>query len=223
MSNYQKITAILTEDGSHTLYNDKVGEHYHSQYGAIGESEHIFIRAGLECFANGTNNNSICIMETGFGTGLNALMSYKWCKEHNMLADYVSYEPYPLGEENIMQLNYPEELKVDKNLFLSMHNGRFNDEHKFFNLDVRKELFEESEPENNMYDVVFYDAFSPEVQPELWTVDVFSKVYNAMKKGGVFTTYSCKGIVKRALKEVGFSIEKLPGPPGKREFLRAVK
>lgn len=223
MSDYLKINPVLTCDGSHTLFSDKIGEHYHSHFGAIGESQHIFINAGLNYFRNNFNRDRIRILEAGYGTGLNALLAYIWCNDNNIFAEYISYEPYPVHEDSIAQLNYPEVLSVDRALFLAMHSGAFVDDNKLFKLSVRNAFLEHSEIEENSYDIVFYDAFSPEVQPELWTPEVFAKVYKAMRTGGVLTTYSCKGIVKRALKSAGFSIEKLPGPPGKREFLRAVK
>lgn len=161
----------------------------------------------------------------GFGTGLNALLSYKFAKENSVKINYTSVEAYPIKMEEVHNLNYPELLQIDGDIFDSMHNVKelpINID-KDFLFQLIKNKFELVNFNENYFDLIYYDAFSPDSQPELWTKEIFTKVYNAMKSGGVLTTYSCKGSVKRNLKASGFNIEKLPGPPGKREFLRAYK
>lgn len=214
---------ILTADGSHTLFNSETGEHYHSTFGAITESEHIFIRAGLGAVLK--EKPELNVLEIGLGTGLNALLALQWAEENKKRINYHALEAFPLEQETIEKLNYAEVLEINTQDFLKIHalgnlksliSNRFS-----FSCDHVK--LEHASFPLNQYDVVFFDAFSPDVQAEMWTEVSFRKIFKSMKKGGVLTTYSCKGIVKRALKASGFQIEKLPGPPGKREFLRACK
>jgi len=213
-----------TDDGSHTLYNDKVGENYHSSFGAIQESKHIFIDAGLNTVTN-KELDKVRILEVGIGTGLNILLAYLWGKVNNINIEYTGYEPYPITKNEVILLNYPEILKVDDRIFISIHenNGKIVNLSDRFLLSITEDQIQNAKLKANYFDVVFFDAFSPDSQPELWTPEVFKLLFSTMKIGGILTTYSCKGIVKRAMKEAGFKIEKLPGPPGKREFLRAVK
>lgn len=213
---------IVTDDGSDTLFNAQNGEHYHSVFGAIQESRHIFIKAGLDAIPK--YSDTVNLLEIGFGTGLNALLSFQWAEENHISVIYEGIEAFPVELEKAMQLNYPEILNINSAIFQEMHSGGKNKKlGPWFNFNLHIEKFEYSQfnPEN--YDVVFFDAFSPESQPEMWTSEGFDKLYSALKPGGILTTYSCKGTVKRMLKSVGFQIEKIPGPPGKREFLRARK
>ena len=215
--------AILTSDNSHTFFDKRTGEHYHSTFGAIQESEHIFISAGLEFIIK--NKSDINILEIGFGTGLNALLSYKHASDNLFNISYFAIEAYPIEQSEAAVLNYPKILKTDPKAFLQMHE-KTEEIIKIgerFILQKQFDKLELIEFAKEQFDVVFFDAFSPDVQPELWTEDIFRKIFDSMKMNAVLTTYSCKGIVKRALKSAGFQIEKLPGPPGKREFLRAVK
>ncbi|MCB2208837.1 MAG: tRNA (5-methylaminomethyl-2-thiouridine)(34)-methyltransferase MnmD [Bacteroidetes bacterium] len=214
---------LTTDDGSHTLFNEHIGESYHSTFGAIQESAHIFIQGALDGFRD--KQSHISILEIGFGTGLNALLTLLWAEKLDQQIQYHGLEAFPISEELAGSLNYHKILKIDQQLFLKFHQpfyqpysikGRFTLEKEIIMLEKAVFTIEK-------YDVVYFDAFSPEVQPGLWTKDIFSKLFKSLKKGGVMTTYSCKGIVKRALKESGFRIEKLPGPPGKREFLRAFR
>lgn len=216
-------TLVTTSDNSITLFSEEFGEHYHSSFGAKTESEHIFIEAGLK-FKTQKNNN-ISILEMGFGTGLNALLSYKFSELNSIKIDYTSVEAYPINTEEIHSLKYPDLLQIDGDIFFRMHKAKalsINISDKF-SFRLIKNKFESVDLEVDKFDLVYFDAFSPEVQPELWTQEVFAKVYKSMKTAAVLTTYSCKGLVKRNLKASGFEIEKLPGPPGKREFLRAYK
>lgn len=214
---------ILTSDGSHTLFNQEAGEHYHSTYGAITESGHIFIQAGLDALAS--KKEQIRVLEIGLGTGLNALLALRWAEKHNNVLNYFAVEAFPLEQKIVSKLNYAELLGLSRTKFAAIHRARNKQiqisEHFFF--EFRQITLQEAVFSPERYDLVFFDAFSPEAQPEMWTTACFEKIARAMKTGGLLTTYSCKGAVKRALKAAGFKIEKLPGPPGKREFLRAVK
>lgn len=215
---------IVTSDNSHTLFNEKSDEHYHSTFGAITESEHIFISAGLDYYHRNKRLKT-SILEVGFGTGLNALLSYKYAKQNDILINYLGIEAYPIGMKLASGLNYPDLVNVDMEVFKRMHEDT---EAKIeiascFTLQKRFTKFELLELPKNEFNIIYFDAFSPEAQAELWTEEIFKKLFSSMTEGGILTTYSCKGIVKRALKSAGFTIEKIPGPPGKREFLRARK
>lgn len=213
---------IITGDGSHTLFDSKTGEHYHSVFGAVQESEHVFIRAGLDLFKH--FKTGVRVFEVGFGTGLNALLAYLWAGKNKIPVEYQSVELYPLPFKTTTQLNYPEMLNIDEQVFRKMHQSE-NEKvilSDYFTTQKYLMPLQNVRLPANAFDVVFFDAFSPDVQPEMWTEEIFKKIASAMKRGGVLTTYSTKGTVKRALKANGFAIEKLPGPPGKREILRAV-
>ncbi len=214
----------ITDDGSHTLYNENVGENYHSSFGAIQESKHIFIDAGLNTTID-KNIVDIKILEVGVGTGLNVLLAYLWSTNNNNTTEYHGYEPYTISKREVSLLNYSNQLQIDDETFLLIHkeSNKLVNLSNYFSFITNEIPIENAKLPTEFYNVVFFDAFSPVAQPELWTPEIFSIIFTSMKKGGVLTTYSCKGSVKRALKEVGFKIEKLPGPPGKREFLRAWK
>lgn len=212
----------ITKDGSHTLYSEKHREHYHSTYGATQESKHIFIDAALN---PKLHQKEIRILEVGTGTGLNVLLSFLHSKSKDCNIYYEGVELYPISKEEAGLLNYTELSGLDKDVLTKIHSQKnviveIGDNFHFLNRieDVKDASFRSS-----YFNVVYFDAFSPESQPELWTTEIFAKIFNAMADGGVLTTYSCKGIVKRAMKSAGFVIEKLPGPPGKREFLLATK
>ena len=217
------IESKISEDGSSTLYRPDIDEHYHSVHGAIQESEHVFIQAGLEYFTS----QEVSILEVGFGTGLNALLTMVYRNGRNIR--YHAIERWPISEETIARLNYPACISskepAAKEYFRDLHNCLWNqtmqitDWFSIFkqNMDLRS--FENAGP----YDVVYFDAFAPDKQPELWTPEIFKKITDAMNKGGVLTTYSAKGSVKRALTEAGMTVTKLPGPPGKRDIIRAIK
>jgi len=217
------VEQIITGDGSHTLHSKRFNEHYHSSFGAIQESMHIFIDAALG-FAT-KSLHSINLFEVGFGTGLNALLAYKFAIENKVSINYCAVEAFPVETGVIKKLNYPELLQTRPELFWNIHTA-INQTiivSDTFKISVLKKTLQDYIFQENRFDVVFFDAFSPETQPEMWQQSCFDKLYAAMKRGGVLTTYSSKGMVKRALKAAGFYIEKLPGPPGKREFLRARK
>ncbi len=214
---------VVSNDGSSTLFSSRFGEHYHSTFGAVQESKHIFIGAGLAPLTS--KNSMLNIFEVGFGTGLNALLTLQYAFKNNLRVNYVAVEAFPVDKQEVTGLNYPGLLNVDTAVFEAMHKVSETavDITPFFSLKVIKGTLQETDLEHHFFDLIYFDAFSPETQPEMWQQSCFEKIYAAMKRGGVLTTYSCKGSVKRALKAAGFSIEKLPGPPGKREFLRAQK
>lgn len=211
-----------TEDGSTTIYVPELDEHYHSTHGAIQESMHVFIEAGL----NQISKNEISVFEMGFGTGLNCLLT--WLNRRSNKVSYTSIEKYPVETDLATQLNFNDALQLDQNhaeKFYTMHQAEWDvlaEIHPQFLLrkievDIRDYTFESG------FDLVYFDAFAPEVQPKLWKQDIFQKLFDAMNVGGILTTYCAKGVVRRTLQSVGFVVERLPGPPGKREMLRARK
>lgn len=214
---------IKTSDGSTTIYLKDLNEHYHSKHGAINEAYHVFIKNGLECF----KHNEINILEIGFGTGLNAFITLIEAEKLQIKINYDGVEAYPVIEKEIKQLNYVEELCAEKksHLFNLIHETEWGNRREisnYFNLKKRKQSFLDID-DNTVFDLIYFDAFGARVQPELWTESIFSKMYTALKKEGVLVTYSAKGSVRRAMQTVGFTVERLPGPPGKREMLRATK
>lgn len=217
---------VTTADGSQTLYNAAINESYHSRFGALQESEHVFIKAGLRhCIEQ--NTGKINILEVGFGTGLNALLTLKFAIENNILVEYTAIEAFPLPAEIMLQLQYPELTDATyKNYFLQMHqstSGQMTQLHKYFNFCLHHQTLESRVLQQNHYNLIYFDAFSPEVQPELWSVEIFEKMQSCLIKSGILVTYCCKGIVKNNLRAAGFKIKRLPGAPIKREMLRAEK
>ncbi len=211
---------IITSDGSTTIHLPDWNEQYHSKHGAIQEAYHVFIKNGLELF----KNKPISILEIGFGTGLNCFITYL---EHTAKVDYVGVEAYPVAKEEIHKLNYVKELKAEEKTekFQLIHELAWEVKNEIasnFLLTKRQQFFQDIEDESS-FDLVYFDAFGARVQPELWSEMIFKKMYTAMKMGGVLVTYSAKGSVRRAMEAVGFEVERLPGPPGKREMLRAKK
>jgi tRNA U34 5-methylaminomethyl-2-thiouridine-forming methyltransferase MnmC len=215
---------ILTGDGSTTIYLPEWNECYHSTYGALDEANHIFIEAGLKYVQS--RQNDIRILEVGFGTGLNAFLTAINGKNYTIY--YIGLEPYPVNDGEISLLNYDKLCGngEQNGVFEKIHQGIWEKDIQvtgnFTLLKVKKKV-EESNFPDACFDLVYFDAFAPMVQPEMWQKEIFLKLYRAMKPEGVLVTYSSKGDVKRALKECGFTIEKLPGPKGKREFIRARK
>lgn len=198
-------------------------EQYHSKHGAIQEAYHVFIKSGLDLF----ENQEINILEIGFGTGLNAFITLIEFDKRNLKVNYTGVEAYPVSIEELNQLNYLEELKSlsRKDDFDLMHISPWGDKVEIvenFNLKKEQILFKEISAIAE-YDLIYFDAFGARVQPELWTVEIFQIMFNAMKSNGYLVTYAAKGSVRRAMQEVGFLVERLPGPPGKREMLRAKK
>lgn len=214
---------ITTADGSTTIQLEEWNEQYHSKHGAIQEAYHVFLKHGL--FSLG--RKEVSILEMGFGTGLNALITYWEAEKRNLNIDYTGIEAFPVAENEWKQLNYVELLNTPhlRSVFNEFHAQSWNKQcglTPFFKLEKRQQFLNELAIKDN-YHLVYFDAFGPRVQPELWTVNQFKKVFNALRIGGVLVTYSAKGSVRRNLQEVGFTVERLPGPPGKREMLRATK
>lgn len=214
-----------TADGSHTLFVPELNETYHSIHGAIQESQHVFIKNGLHYF---NNKETINILEIGFGTGLNALLTLLATENSSQMVNYVSLEKFPLPNELVQQLNYPTQLKIkatQTTLFNQLHACEWN---KITPITNNFNLLKIEEDLANLqitttFDLIYFDAFAPEKQAELWTAEIFLKIYDFLKPKGILVTYCAKGVVKRTIKSVGFQLETLPGPPGKREMIRAVK
>jgi tRNA U34 5-methylaminomethyl-2-thiouridine-forming methyltransferase MnmC len=219
-----KSSIIITTDGSHTLNVPGTAEHYHSVHGAIAESQHVYINAGLKFALK--DNMQLNILEIGFGTGLNTLLTFIELAKLNISCEYTAIEAFPLGEDIFSQLNYPELLNVQPSIFLNMHYSKWNEKTEINPTFILHKINDDACKINfpvNTFHLVYFDAFAPAVQPEMWTKEIFSSIYTAMKDNAVLTTYCTKGDVKRTLKETGFTITKLPGPIGKREILRAIK
>lgn len=218
---------IKTADGSTTIYLEDWDEHYHSRHGAIQEAFHVFIRMGLEP-AIEKFNGDIRIMEIGFGTGLNAYITLLEALMLGLKISYTGVEAYPVEAEEWTKLNYGEELQVAPEfggLFEKLHRTPWETAEELtpeFSLLKRKQFFQDID-EKATTDLIYFDAFGARVQPELWEQDIFQRMYDALVPGGILVTYAAKGSVRRAMKAVGFNVEKLPGPPGKREMMRAVK
>ncbi len=214
---------ITTADGSKTIQIEDWNEQYHSVHGAIQEAMHVFILHGLFCFLD--SHKPISILEIGFGTGLNAFITLLESEKSNLHINYTGVEAYPVTQEEVDALNYTEQLKTNNTLFSKLHQCDWEVLHHItpkFSLTKQQKFFKEIDAVAE-YDLIYFDAFGARVQPELWTEGVFELMYKALKTKGVLVTYSAKGSVRRAMQAVGFSVEKLPGPPGKREMLRATK
>ena len=214
----------LTADGSHTLSIPEMNVTYHSHHGAIGESVHVYIDAGLQPLLNQSSQTPIHIFEMGFGTGLNALLSLQKAIEYKKPICYTTVELYPLTEPEIAQINYGHLLNA-QNDFLTIHNCEWEKEiplNEFFTLKKHKSSLSDAiitDPVNCLY----FDAFSPTVQPGLWTREVFEKMYKALAPGGILVTYCSKSEIRRNMTAAGFIVTKIPGPWGKREMVRAQK
>ncbi|MGM0580284.1 MAG: tRNA (5-methylaminomethyl-2-thiouridine)(34)-methyltransferase MnmD [Bacteroidota bacterium] len=221
------IKIITTEDGSHSLYHEGLKETYHSFHGALQESIYVFIEKGLRFWRTKSGlPKQVNIFEVGFGTGLNALLAAQFAIENEVKINFTTIEPFPLDMEIINQLNYAvsigqEDLKV---VFEQLHTcewGRIVEINPYFSIHKIKTKLEDFKTDER-FDVLFFDAFAPSKQAELWTADLLQKCFNLLKDGGVYTTYSAKGQLKRDLKSVGFEVETLPGPPGKKEMVRGI-
>lgn len=217
---------ILSDDGSHTIELVGMNEQYHSTHGAIQESNHVYIKNGLQSVL--ADRNEIHILEVGMGTGLNVLLTYKFAKENNIKVFYHAIEAYPINSILWEELNYVQQIGDESltQVFDDIHTSNWDEEIKLsdrFVLLKKKERIQELVLGENQFDVVYFDAFNPDLEPDIWTVEVFENIYKSMRSNSVLSTYSTKGIIKRALKSCGFLIEKKPGPPGKREILNAAK
>lgn len=213
-----------TADGSNTLYNETIGEHYHSKHGALQESKHVFIDAGLKFASAG--QTEISILEVGFGTGLNFILSFEYAEANNISLNYTSIEAFPLTIDVIEQTGYsayvPERIWAD---FISNYPNALKVSQELSSLstlEIPHTTLAEYHSDQK-FDIIYYDAFSVQHQPEMWTDEIIAHACSFLKPGGTFVTYAITGKLKRAVKACGFTIEKLPGAPGKREMLRAIK
>ncbi len=222
----ENIILKTTADGSHTLFVPELNEHYHSTNGALQESQLVFIENGLhylpECL------KEINVLEVGFGTGLNALLTVLEAKKQKQKINYVAIEPRPVDPVLAASLNYASVIGGTEaaGYFKKLHASAWSHPEflsDYFILSKIEARLEDISLKDNQFHLVYFDAFGPDVQPELWTQEIFTILFNCLKPEGVLVTYSCKGTVKRALMAAGFTIEKLPGPAGKREVLRAMK
>lgn len=214
---------IQTLDGSTTIQLQEWDECYHSKHGAIQEAQHVFIKNGLSLF----QNKHVSILEIGFGTGLNCFITYLESKKMNQTIDYVGIEAYPVSSDEVQSMNYIQELnaQTEKTVFETIHSCNWEEKYRIsttFTLTKRKQFFETIR-DIECYDLIYFDAFGYRVQPELWSTSIFKSMHKALKNNGVLVTYAARGVVKRSMQEVGFLVEKLEGPPGKREMFRALK
>lgn len=214
---------VETEDGSASLFDERTGEHYHSIHGAIAESELVFIKNGLQSVIE--NKDSISILEMGFGTGLNAILTLRTLEEEQICCHYTTIEAYPLEKETFTKLNYcnNDSLKNYSDEFLKLHEAEWSKMEKItnrFSLSKINSNMLDYEPEAKSFDLIYFDAFSPNVQAELWSVEMFQKLNKSLNSDGVLVTYCAKGVVKQALRNSGFDVKRLHGPIGKRHVLR---
>jgi tRNA U34 5-methylaminomethyl-2-thiouridine-forming methyltransferase MnmC len=211
----------LTEDGSQTLYVPAIDETYHSVHGAVSESLHVFIQAAWQQCPK----QELRILEVGFGTGLNAYLSAIEAEKESKMVHYTAVEKYPLSEEIWQSLNYAQNYGCNQPLFQDLHSAEWGKEESItphFSLQKQRGDFL-CLPLSQTFDLIYFDAFSPEKQPELWTEEVFAKLYAHTSVGGILTTYCAKGAVRRAMQAVGYMVERIAGAAGKREMLSARK
>ncbi len=217
-----KRSIITTNDGSTTIHLADWNETYHSKHGAIQEAYHVFIKNGLALF----DHQSLSILEIGFGTGLNCFITYLESFKNDRIVHYTGVEAYPIDLSEAIQMNYPDQIGASKkNIFKTLHECAWNQKNSIasnFILTKRKQFFQEIN-DIDAYDLIYFDAFGYRVQPELWSDDIFIAMYKALKNNGVLVTYACRTSIKKAMLSAGFYVEKLPGAPGKREMLRAIK
>jgi tRNA U34 5-methylaminomethyl-2-thiouridine-forming methyltransferase MnmC len=213
---------VKTKDGSTSIFLPDWNESYHSKHGAIQEANHVFIKNGFSLF----EGESISILEIGFGTGLNTLITFNESLKNNQTINYVGVEAYPITLEEALLMNYSKE--IDSNLddiYQLLHTTEWNidiDINSNFTFQKRKQFFQEIN-DIETFDLIYFDAFGYTTQPELWTELIFKKMFNSLKKNGVLVTYACRTIIKSNMISAGFRVEKLAGAPGKREMLRARK
>jgi len=215
---------IQTSDGSSSVYIPLWDENYHSKHGAIQEAYHVFIKMGLDNFKDGSK---LCILEMGLGTGLNCFITYLEAIKRQLSIEYVGIEGYPLETDMIFELNHLEQLNAQNQVkvYNDIQTTHWNEGQQIdlnFHLTKKQMMFEDFSA-NETADLIYFDAFGARVQPELWTEEIFGKMYDALKINGIIVTYAAKGSVRRAMQAVGLTVERLPGPPGKREMLRGRK
>ncbi len=220
------LSFAITSDGSKTLFNEKVGEHYHSRHGALQESKHVFLNTGMRYFLEKSGIKRVKILEVGFGTGLNFLITADFCSENNIQLDYTGIEAYPLKLKMIVDTGYEDYIIND---LWNSFTEQYEEAQKSL-VQIGKLCTLKIEPEKMLdfnskepFDVVYFDAFAAVHQPEMWSQESLEHISKFLKTGGVFVTYAITGDLKRTMKSLGFTIEKAPGAAGKREMLRAIK
>jgi tRNA U34 5-methylaminomethyl-2-thiouridine-forming methyltransferase MnmC len=216
---------LKTKDDSYTLYNEALDETYHSRHGAVQESRYVFIQQGLQPFLN--ERPDIAVLEIGFGTGLNALLTFLASEKEDSSILYTGIEPFPLNADLITTLNYPALLDLNEEqslIYRRMHEGRVRSvsDTRIFDFELRKQEFLSCRF-RGQFDLIYFDAFAPDKQADMWNAETLQRCYELLKEESVLVTYCAKGEVKRRLKAAGFIVETLPGPPGKREMIRAGK
>lgn len=220
------LSFAVTSDGSKTLFNKEIGEYYHSHHGALQESKHVFLNSGLKYFMEGKDLKRVSILEVGFGTGLNFLLSADHTSLNKINLDYTGIEAYPLSHEMISDTGYQQYISSDIwHSFLENYKSALNGEvslNPYCSLTIACTKLLDFETEKH-FDIIYFDAFAAVHQPEMWSHEALAHISKFLKPGGVFVTYAITGNLKRSMKLLGFSVEKAPGAPGKREMLRAVK
>ncbi len=219
---------ILTEDGSHSIYLKELNETYHSRHGAIQESRHVFLKNGLMHYVQSTQKKYIHIFEIGLGSGLNVLLTSIEAKKLKYFIHYTAIEPFPIPPSIYNQLNYHSILMNDNSgkTLKTMHEAKTDIEiqvNEFFILHKKHKSFEECDTIEKRYDIIYYDAFAPNKQPAIWEVNLLAKAYDMLMLNGMLVTYCSQGNFKRNLRNLGFRVETLKGPPGKKEMVRAIK
>lgn len=220
---------VVTGDGSPSVVHPEMGVLYHSTHGALAESRHVFIESGLSYFLSKHNTNSVRIFEMGFGTGLNALLALQYCQQHSVSLSYVGIEKYPIDLATIEKLKLRDVLPISQDqltFLLTLHekgvvkdvNGYVSYEAQILTGDLLSTSLDEGK-----FDLIFFDAFGPRTQADLWSAETMKKMLDTLKSGGILTTFCAQGQFRRNLKAVGFEVEKIPGPPGKRDMTRAIK
>ena len=216
---------IKTSDGSDTIYNSELNETYHSIHGSINESQHVYIESGLNYFHKKFKRKIYKIFEVGFGTGLNFVLSCHFSQVKNICVEYHAIEPYPLSPDIIKKLNYFETDNAMRKVYENSHSQNFNEKVAYsdsFTFSKEKETLEDVVLKNS-FDIIYFDAFAPSKEPKIWFYDNLVKVFNCMSDDSVLVTYCSSGKFKRDLKEIGFSVNTIPGPLGKKEMVRAIK
>ncbi|WP_246001571.1 tRNA (5-methylaminomethyl-2-thiouridine)(34)-methyltransferase MnmD [Mucilaginibacter gracilis] len=222
----EPLNFVTTADGSKTIYNPQVGENYHSRNGALQESEHVFLNSGLKHFLADKTVNEVSVLEVGFGTGLNFLLTANYCTGHNIKLNYIGIEAYPLEQDMIAQTGYGQ--YINDALWQSFVSQYGQSLLGAVQLNAEVQLHTAHSPltdfdTTQQFDVIYFDAFASANQPEMWSEEAIHHTAQYLKPGGVFVTYAITGNLKRQLKALGFKIEKAPGAAGKREMLRATK
>jgi tRNA U34 5-methylaminomethyl-2-thiouridine-forming methyltransferase MnmC len=220
------LSFVMTSDGSKTIFNEQVGENYHSRHGALQESKHVFLNSGLNYYLERKTEKKASILEVGFGTGLNFLVTADHCIKNQIQLNYTGIEAFPLNQDMIAETGYHEYISEKlwdsflTNYSIALNGATHINDTCLLEIAPEKLLNFKSE---YLFDVIYFDAFAAVHQPEMWNLESLNQICKFVKQGGVFVSYAITGELKRAMKSLGFSIEKVPGAVGKREMLRAVK